>query len=79
MEGDKFCLKWNDYGQNIGASLRDLRDNNDFLDLTLACDDAQVGEWIVSVMNKWKPVWDMGKMDLHKWEQESLIHEDVVK
>ena len=43
MEGDKYCLKWNDYGQNIGASFRDLRDNNDFLDLTLACDDAQVG------------------------------------
>ena len=41
MEPDKFCLKWNDYGSNIGASLRDLKDNNDFLDLTLACDDAQ--------------------------------------
>ena len=41
MEGEKFCLRWNEFESNLGTALRDLRDNNDFFDLTLACDDAQ--------------------------------------
>ena len=41
MEGEKFCLRWNEFESNLGIALRDLRDNNDFFDLTLACDDAQ--------------------------------------
>lgn len=39
--GEKFCLRWNEFESNLGNSLRDLRDNRDFFDLTLACDDAQ--------------------------------------
>ena len=41
MEPEKFCLRWNEYESNLGTALRDLRDSNDFFDLTLACDDAQ--------------------------------------
>ena len=39
--GEKFCLRWNEFESNLGNALRDLRDNRDFFDLTLACDDAQ--------------------------------------
>ena len=39
--GEKFCLRWNEFESNLGSALRDLRDNRDFFDLTLACDDAQ--------------------------------------
>lgn len=36
---EKFCLKWNDFESNISHSFRELREDKDFFDLTLACDD----------------------------------------
>lgn len=43
MEGsEKFCLRWNDYESNISDGLRGLRDDKDFFDVTLACEDNQV-------------------------------------
>jgi len=42
MESDKFCLKWNDFESNISTAFRDLREDKDFFDVTLACDDDQI-------------------------------------
>eukprot|EP00091_Calanus_sinicus_P021451 TRINITY_DN6361_c0_g2_i1.p1 TRINITY_DN6361_c0_g2~~TRINITY_DN6361_c0_g2_i1.p1 ORF type:complete len:107 (+),score=16.34 TRINITY_DN6361_c0_g2_i1:189-509(+) len=42
MESDKFCLRWNDFETNISAAFRELRDDKDFFDVTLACDDEQI-------------------------------------
>jgi len=39
MGTEKFCLRWNDFESNISSAFRDLRDDKDFFDLTLACDD----------------------------------------
>ena len=39
--GEKFCLKWNQFQKNVSHSFRELRDNNDFFDVTLACEDDQ--------------------------------------
>jgi len=39
---DKFCLKWNDFESNISAAFRELREDKDFFDVTLACDDDQI-------------------------------------
>merc|ERR1712202_54678 len=39
--GEKFCLKWNQFQENVSHSFRELRDNNDFFDVTLACEDDQ--------------------------------------
>ena len=36
---EKFCLKWNDFETNISIAFRDLRDNKDFFNVTLCCDD----------------------------------------
>jgi len=36
---DKFALKWNDFKDNISTSLRDLKDEQDFFDVTIASDD----------------------------------------
>jgi len=36
---EKFCLKWNDFESNISSAFRDLREEKDFFDVTLACDD----------------------------------------
>ena len=42
MGTDNFCLRWNDFEANISASLKELRDDRDFFDVTLACEDDQV-------------------------------------
>ena len=34
---DKYCLRWNDFEPNICAAFRDLRNDDDFYDVTLAC------------------------------------------
>jgi len=39
---EKFCLKWNDFETNISLAFRDLREEKDFFDVTLACDDSQI-------------------------------------
>ena len=42
MSSEKFCLRWNDFESNISVAFRELRDDNDFFDVTLACDDEQI-------------------------------------
>jgi len=39
---EKFCLKWNDFESNISEAFRELREDKDFFDVTLACDDDQI-------------------------------------
>jgi len=39
---EKFCLRWNDFERNISAAFRELREDKDFFDVTLACDDDQI-------------------------------------
>jgi len=38
---EKLCLKWNDFQANINAAFGSLRTDNDFTDVTLACEDGQ--------------------------------------
>ena len=49
MNSEKFCLRWNDFEGNISAAFRELRDDKDFFDVTLACDDEQL-LWSASVV-----------------------------
>eukprot|EP00092_Neocalanus_flemingeri_P013215 GFUD01014242.1.p1 GENE.GFUD01014242.1~~GFUD01014242.1.p1 ORF type:complete len:314 (+),score=96.19 GFUD01014242.1:30-971(+) len=42
MSSEKFCLRWNDFESNISSAFRELRDDKDFFDVTLACDDDQL-------------------------------------
>merc|ERR1712106_506343 len=39
---EKFCLRWNDFESNINVAFRELREDKDFFDVTLACDDNQI-------------------------------------
>ena len=39
---EKFSLKWQDYEQNIGNALNSLREEKEFFDVTLACEDNQI-------------------------------------
>ena len=42
MASEKFCLRWNDFESNISSAFRELRDDKDFFDVTIACDDEQI-------------------------------------
>eukprot|EP00092_Neocalanus_flemingeri_P041853 GFUD01045587.1.p1 GENE.GFUD01045587.1~~GFUD01045587.1.p1 ORF type:complete len:337 (-),score=63.10 GFUD01045587.1:112-1122(-) len=39
---EKFCLRWNDFESNISVAFQELREDKDFFDVTLACDDEQI-------------------------------------
>jgi len=34
---DKFCLRWNDFETNISSAFKELKNDQDFFDITLAC------------------------------------------
>ena len=38
---DKLCLKWSDFRENITTSFDWLRNDTDFSDVTLACEDGE--------------------------------------
>jgi len=40
MTEKNFCLKWNDF--DISSAFKDIRDEKDFCDVTIACDDEQL-------------------------------------
>ena len=38
-DSENFCLKWNDFVENVTTSFAMLRNDKDFSDVTLACAD----------------------------------------
>ena len=38
---DKLCLQWNDFQENIKSAFGKLREESDFKDVTLICEDGQ--------------------------------------
>ena len=42
MTAEKLCLKWNDFEANISRGILELKDDKDFCDVTLACEDDQI-------------------------------------
>ena len=34
---EKYCLRWNDFENNLSSAFKDIKDDKDFLDVTLAC------------------------------------------
>ena len=38
---EKLCLQWNDFKENVNSAFSRLRNDNDFTDVTLACEDGQ--------------------------------------
>jgi len=40
-EDEKLCLKWNDFQENAITAFKTLREDREFVDVTLACEDGQ--------------------------------------
>ena len=38
---EKLCLQWNDFKQNVNSAFGSLRNDKDFTNVTLACEDGQ--------------------------------------
>ena len=38
---EKLCLKWNDFQENVNTAFGNLREDTEFADVTLACEDGQ--------------------------------------
>merc|ERR1712018_362531 len=38
---EKLCLQWNDFKTNVNSAFGRLRDDKEFTDVTLACEDGQ--------------------------------------
>jgi len=39
VDNDKFCLSWNSFEENIRTSYKELKQEKDFCDVTVACDE----------------------------------------
>ena len=38
---ERLCLQWNDFRENVSSAFGDLREDREFTDVTLACEDGQ--------------------------------------
>ena len=38
---EKLCLQWNDFKENVVNAFGNLREDNNFANVTLACEDGQ--------------------------------------
>ena len=38
---EKLCLKWNDFQEHVNSAIGNLREDSEFADVTLACEDGQ--------------------------------------
>ena len=57
LGNEKFCLKWNEYQENIMSGFKDLRHDKEFTDVTLACDDGQLAEAHITVLTTFSPLF----------------------
>lgn len=42
VEGEKYCLKWNDFTSNLSVAFQEMRTDEDFFDITLLTEDSEI-------------------------------------
>ena len=42
MSGEKFCIQWNKFETDLSSAFRSIREDKDFFDITLVCEDEQI-------------------------------------
>ena len=72
--GDKFCLKWNEFQENLSSTFSGWRNTGDaFTDVTLACDNDQFVETHKIVLSAASPFF-MKLLQRTKKQQHPLIY-----
>ena len=41
-DGEKYCLRWNDFTSNLSSAFNELRDDEDFFDITLITEESEI-------------------------------------
>ena len=63
---EKLCLQWNDFKDNISSAFGKLRDDKEFSDVTLVCEDGQQIDTHKLVLASCSPFfWDLLKKNKH--------------
>ena len=57
MESEKLCLQWNDFQTNLNIAFKNLREDSEFNDVTLACEDGSQVEAHKFVLAASSPVF----------------------
>ena len=55
---EKLCLQWNDFKANVNSAFGRLRDDKDFTDVTLACEDGQQMEAHKVILAASSPIFE---------------------
>ena len=55
---EKLCLQWNDFKENVNSAFGKLRDDKEFTDVTLACEDGQQMEAHKVILAASSPFFD---------------------
>ena len=42
MSSEKFCIKWNEFERDISSAFKHIREDQNFFDITIACEDEQI-------------------------------------
>ena len=58
---EKLCLQWNDFKANVNSAFERLRDDKEFTDVTLACEDGQQVEAHKVILAATSPFSEKGK------------------
>ena len=74
---ENFCLKWNDFQENISSAFESLWEDIDFVDVTLACEDGKQVKAHKAIIAAFSPFFqNLLKRNPH---QHSLIYMRGVK
>ena len=42
MSSEKFCIQWNNFEKDFSSAFRSIREDKDFFDITIVCEDEQI-------------------------------------
>ena len=63
---ERICVQWHDFKENISTSFENLRKDNDFADVTLACEDGkQVAAHQVILTSSSPVFWNILRENRH--------------
>lgn len=73
---DQYCLKWNNYQSSVTRAFKSLRDDDDFVDVTLSADGKNLRAHKI-VLSACSPYFRDVLKDIGQWQHAVLVLKDV--